>query len=147
MKSGTGWFVVVRGVAVILAGGLAWGQQPAATGEPGPAPAAEQSEPDHPLREQSIYIPYENLRKTFEKQGRGVFLPYEKFRQLWDAARAAEAGAGEGERRRTALITEIDSEASVRNDVVEVRDVEDRNDREGLARDTRAAGGCRHHRG
>ena len=28
-----------------------------------------------PLREQSIYIPYEKLRKVFEQHGRGVFLP------------------------------------------------------------------------
>ena len=39
------------------------------------------------IREQTIYIPYEKLRKTFEKEGRGVFLPYEKFQELWNAAR------------------------------------------------------------
>jgi len=38
------------------------------------------------IKEQTVYIPYDKLRDTFEKNGRGVFLPYEEFRQLWDAA-------------------------------------------------------------
>ena len=54
------------------------------------APTSAAKEGAKPVvREQTIYIPYEKLRKTFEKEGRGVFLPYEKFRELWDAAREA----------------------------------------------------------
>ena len=35
------------------------------------------------LREQTIYVPYDKLRNVFEQHGRGVFLPYEKFQELW----------------------------------------------------------------
>ena len=37
--------------------------------------------------EQSIYIPYERIRDKFEQSGRGVYLPYEQFEELWNAAR------------------------------------------------------------
>jgi hypothetical protein len=75
---------------------------------------------DRSIREQEIYIPYEKLRGVFEKHGRGVFLPYEKFEELWKAARdktrpAAEAGPPVG-----AVITDVDNEAVVGKDVVNV---------------------------
>ncbi len=73
------------------------------------------------IREQSIYIPYEKLRKVFEKEGRGVFLPYEKFRQLWQAAREKTEPAGEPEPPVGALITEVENEATAKADVVRVR--------------------------
>ena len=89
-------------LAVCIAGAL-WGggisaqERPtnAAVAQPDrPAAAAESSAPKaasdrpadreiKPLREQSIYIPYSKLRAVFEKEGRGVFLPYEKFQELW----------------------------------------------------------------
>ena len=47
--------------------------------------SAEKS-PEPIRRDQAIYIPYEKLRKTFEREGRGVFLPYDEFQQLWNAA-------------------------------------------------------------
>ncbi|MGQ9592507.1 MAG: hypothetical protein ACUVYA_19690, partial [Planctomycetota bacterium] len=31
-------------------------------------------------------MPYEKLREIFEKEGRGIFLPYEEFLELWKAA-------------------------------------------------------------
>jgi hypothetical protein len=37
------------------------------------------------LREQTIYVPFEKLDEVFEKKGRGVFLPYEEFLELWRA--------------------------------------------------------------
>ena len=52
------------------------------------APAAAKS--DKPLREQTIYIPYSKLRETFEKEGRGVYLPYDQFQELWRKARLAD---------------------------------------------------------
>ncbi len=75
--------------------------------------------PDAPpvTREQTIYVPYSKLRDVFEKEGRGVFLPYEQFQQLWQAAREAERPLN----ARTpvdAIITEISSVARVQNDVV-----------------------------
>ena len=72
------------------------------------------------IREQSIYIPYEKLRKVFEKEGRGVFLPYEQFQELWKAARESSKPAAEQKPPVGALITEIESEATVAKDVVQV---------------------------
>lgn len=38
-----------------------------------------------PLRvERSIYLPFEDLEKVFEKEGRGVYLPYREFLDLWN---------------------------------------------------------------
>lgn len=76
---------------------------------------------DKPLREQSIYIPYEKLRKVFEKEGRGVFLPYEKYRELWQAAQARKTEAAAAKPPVGAVITEIDNEATAAKDVVRVQ--------------------------
>ncbi len=35
-------------------------------------------------RERTIYLPFAELEKVFEKEGRGVFLPYREFVTLWD---------------------------------------------------------------
>ncbi len=55
------------------------------------------------LREQDIYIPYDKLRQVFEKHGRGVFLPYEEFEELWRTAqeknRPDREASAAGERR------------------------------------------------
>jgi hypothetical protein len=84
--------------------------------EPPAPPAAEKNE----LREQTIYIPFTKLRDVFEKQGRGVFLPYEKFQELWKQAQAAQRKPAEQKAPAAALISEIDSEAVVSDDVVTV---------------------------
>ncbi|HUE72001.1 MAG TPA: hypothetical protein VMP01_14030, partial [Pirellulaceae bacterium] len=73
-----------------------------------------------PIREQTIYIPYAKLRAMFEKEGRGVFIPYEKFQELWNAARSAAAKIEELKPPVGALVTEIDSTATVQKDVVSV---------------------------
>ena len=74
------------------------------------------------VREQTIYVPYENLRKTFEQEGRGVYLPYEQFRQLWD-----EAQKGREVLKPQSLaspipfmITESVNEATVSEEIVKV---------------------------
>ncbi len=91
-----------------------------------PAPAAdkpagkEATEAPQPPREQSIYIPYEKLRQTFEKDGRGVFIPYEQFQELWKAARAQERKPVEIKPPTPAVITLADSEATVGKEVVRV---------------------------
>ena len=46
-----------------------------------------------PLDERTIYIPYKELEKVFEAEGRGVFLPYPQFLQLWEGARAGAASS------------------------------------------------------
>ena len=91
---------------------------------PTPDPGSEAKSADRKvIREQSIYIPYDELRKVFEKQGRGVFLPYEKFRELWDAAREKTEPAADQEPPVGALIAEVENEATVEQDVVRVKAV------------------------
>ncbi|MDF1812516.1 MAG: hypothetical protein P1V20_09880 [Verrucomicrobiales bacterium] len=51
----------------------------AAPAEPEPKP-----EPEIIRKEKSIYLPYEDLEAIFEKEGRGVFLPYREFLDLWN---------------------------------------------------------------
>ena len=82
----------------------------------------DESEPvdDNSIRERTIYIPYQRLKSLFEKQGRGVFLPYEKFEELWRAARMATARPEDPKPPVSALITSIDSKATVEQDVMRV---------------------------
>jgi hypothetical protein len=52
-----------------------------------PTPAAEGGdEPSTRPEETTVYVPYRRLAEVFEKEGRGVFLPYEEFLRLWKAA-------------------------------------------------------------
>jgi hypothetical protein len=48
------------------------------------APSAP-NEPVEVLREKTVYVPYDKLPAVFEKEGRGIFLPYEEFLRLWAA--------------------------------------------------------------
>lgn len=73
------------------------------------------------VREQTIYIPFEDLRKTFEKNGRGVFLEYEEFRELWDAAREKDVkNILPVAAPVPFLITETVNEAKVSEEIVQV---------------------------
>ena len=85
-----------------------------------PMPPAPEATKAAPIREQTIYIPYAKLRAMFEKEGRGVFLPYEKFQELWNAARAAAEKIEDLRPPVGALVTEIDSTATAQKDVVSV---------------------------
>lgn len=97
---------------------LACWQAPGDAQEPAVAPPAETAA--EPLREQTIYIPYSKLRGVFEKEGRGVFLPYDKFQELWRQAREGSAAKPEQKPPVDALVTEIDNEAVVEKDAVRV---------------------------
>ncbi|MFN0057503.1 MAG: hypothetical protein ACKVX7_03525 [Planctomycetota bacterium] len=47
--------------------------------------------PAESVREKTYYVPYTKLDDVFEKVGRGIFLPYEQFLELWnDAAKHRE---------------------------------------------------------
>ena len=88
-----------------------------------PPESAEVSEADtkkDPLLEQTIYIPYDKLSKVFESPSRGVFLPYEEFQKLWQAALATTAAENPVSIPLRSMITSISSEATVRGDVMEV---------------------------
>jgi len=41
-----------------------------------------------PALEHVIYVPYKELSKVFEKEGRGVFISYKEFRKIWEKATA-----------------------------------------------------------
>ncbi len=57
----------------------------AALAQDGRPEAGRKAETEH-----TIYIPYKDLEKVFEKTGRGVFMPYEEFIKLWNKAKKAE---------------------------------------------------------
>jgi hypothetical protein len=89
---------------------------PPSRGEPAAAAAA--AEP-HPTP-QSIYLPYEKLWETFEKDGRGVFLPYAEFMELWKAAEAGKTRPLEAQPPVGALIKEVSGVARAGQDVMEI---------------------------
>lgn len=108
----SGWcraLACASGLCLLAASAVA--QQPAET----PMEMAEK-----PAREQTIYIPYNKLRQIFEKEGRGVFVPYEEFQRLWKAAAAGVKKLEDFKPPVAALISEIDSSASVSRDVMTV---------------------------
>ncbi len=126
---GTIVFVVAWTALAAIASGVLAQQQPAA--DPGADPAAVDGAADvagdaatdqaeKPLREQTIYIPYTKLRESFEKQGRGVFVPYEEFQKLWQAARDTQPQPVDDKPPVAALITEVASTATVEKDVLQV---------------------------
>ena len=48
-------------------------------------PIAEKPAPDGALSgDQKIYVPFKNLKDVFEKEGQGVFVPFEEFLRLWE---------------------------------------------------------------
>jgi len=80
------WVALVAALAtfVLVAAG------PAARAQEGPRPAeraagaaATGASTGGRELERTIYVPYKDLEKVFEKDGRGVFLPYEEFMRLW----------------------------------------------------------------
>ena len=118
------WAIMVLGVGHwLFVPSPCLAQDPAAKTAPRAAPPAKpaQAEQEGLIREQSIYIPYEKLRKVFEKEGRGVFLPYEKFQELWQAAQEKTRPAQEPKPPLGCLITEAENEATVSKDVVQVK--------------------------
>ncbi len=72
------------------------------------------------INEQTIYIPYDKLRDIFERDGRGVFLPYEEFQKLWTEARQRQPKPADTSAPLGALITDIESVASLGQEIVSV---------------------------
>ena len=72
------------------------------------------------INEQTIYIPYEKLREVFERDGRGVFLPYDKFQKLWSQARKNQPKKIDLAAPLGALITDIESTATLGKEIVSV---------------------------
>lgn len=112
----------VFALAVLTCNAFGWAQDtdPPSTAPPEATASAEEANPT-PWREQTIYIPYKQLQKVFEEQGRGVFVPYEKFQELWKKAQASEPQPVDDRPPIGALVTEIASEATVERDVINVQ--------------------------
>ena len=55
-------------------------QEPAAPG------AAADAKPPMVVVEKTVYVPYSKLKDVFEKEDRGIFLPYQEFLKLWRQA-------------------------------------------------------------
>lgn len=83
-------------------------------------PDGEKPEAKPTDREQTIYIPFSKLREVFEKEGRGVFLPYEQFQALWKEARDHRQAPPPQAPPIDAIITSALNEATVQKDVVQV---------------------------
>ncbi|MDD3470251.1 MAG: hypothetical protein PHE53_09790 [Thermoguttaceae bacterium] len=83
------WAAVFSCIAIAQDGESTTPSEPAIPSAEAVAVTEPVAETPNPPRNQLIYIPYEKLKKTFEKEGRGVFLPYEQFQELWNAAQAS----------------------------------------------------------
>ncbi|MHC4600291.1 MAG: hypothetical protein ACYS47_14920, partial [Planctomycetota bacterium] len=85
--------------------------------------AGDGGEEDAPVvrpDENTIYIPYKDLEKVFEKSGRGVFLPYEKFLELWRKSRPPVL-EGKEEPPLPAAITAASYEGEVKEKTAEFK--------------------------
>ena len=72
-------------------------------------------------KERTIYIPFSKLRDVFEKEGRGVFLPYDQFQALWKAAQDNRLQPNPPAKSPVdAIISSVINEATVQRDVVQV---------------------------
>ncbi len=105
------WQLSFVSALVILLCGISSAQDEGANGQTNDATVKE---------ERTIYVPFSKLQDVFEKQGRGVFLPYDQFQQLWKAARDNKQTKPPSESPVDAVITSVLNEASVQKDVVEV---------------------------
>lgn len=67
---------------------LAFAALPLVADEGEPAETAESAAEEKPAPPtlHKIYVPFRDLSKVFEKEGEGVFLPYEEFLDLWRRA-------------------------------------------------------------
>jgi hypothetical protein len=71
--------------------------------------------------DQKVYVPFRNLKDVFEKEGQGVFVPFEEFLKLWEADLDRRPVAAEPP--MPFLITRAIYEGSVDGDVATVKAV------------------------
>ncbi len=71
------------------------------------------------VREQTIYIPYEDLKKVFERDGRGVYLPYDQFEKLWKEAQQARGQSPTTQPIQSMLVS-AENDASIQRDLMVV---------------------------
>ena len=73
--------------------------------------------------EKTIYIPYDKLKDVFEREGRGVFLPYDQFQKLWQEARLATKKPLPEVSPVSVILVSAENVASVEKEVMIVRAV------------------------
>ncbi len=87
--------------------------------------AQQETEPKPPERavprEQTIYIPYDKLKDVFEREGRGVFLPYNQFQKLWQEARSAKNRSDPDSPPVDVILVSAENTATIEKEVMVVR--------------------------
>ena len=87
--------------------------------------AQQETEPKPPERavanEQTIYIPYDKLKDVFEREGRGVFLPYNQFQKLWQEARSAKNPSNPDSPPVDVILVSAENTATIEKEVMVVR--------------------------
>jgi hypothetical protein len=73
--------------------------------------------------EQTIYVPYDQLQAVFERQGRGVFLPYEQYQKLWQEARSANRQNTKPTTPADAVLISAENTATIEKQLIVVRSV------------------------
>lgn len=70
--------------------------------------------------EHTVYIPYDEIERVFEKEGRGVFLPYAEFIKLWEKARPVEPPKPKPKPPFDAAISAANYEGSITGDAASI---------------------------
>lgn len=87
--------------------------------------AQQETEPKLPERavanEQIIYIPYDKLKDVFEREGRGVFLPYDQFQKLWQEARSARKNTDPDSPPVDVILVSAENTATIEKEIMVVR--------------------------
>ena len=78
-RSSLASFVLAAAAIAAVGAGAATAQ------DAGPRPVPAKADDDVPPPSR-VYIAFEDLKKVFEKEGQGVFVPYAEFRELWRKA-------------------------------------------------------------
>jgi len=71
--------------------------------------------------EQTIYIPYDKLKDVFEREGRGVFLPYDQFQKLWQEAHSQKKQAATNDSPVNVILVSAENIATIEKEVMVVR--------------------------
>ena len=84
--------------------------------------AQQETEPKPPVAsEQTIYIPFDKLKDVFEREGRGVFLPYDQFQKLWQEARSAKKNTDSDSPPVDFILVSAENTATIEKEVMVVR--------------------------
>ena len=85
------------------------------------AVAFQETEPAGTNGEKTIYIPYDKLKEVFEREGRGVFLPYEQFQKLWNEARSDTKKPNPDVSPISVILVSAENTATIEKEVMVVR--------------------------